>query len=356
MANELERRILDALRTIQDPDLGRDIVSLGFVKDLKICGGNVSLKIELTTPACPVRDQLKDQARAAVSAVPGVDHVEVEMTAQVRGGLPSGPLIPNVRNVIAIASGKGGVGKSTVSCNLAIALAQTGASVGILDADVYGPTIPLMMGADEQPEVVGERIIPVERYHVKIMSLGFFLDEGKAVVWRGPMIGKFLQQLLSDVEWGDLDYLLVDLPPGTGDASMSLAQLIPLSGVVVVMTPQQVAQRIADKAVDMFRQMEAGVGRSIPILGVIENMSGFVCPNCGVETPLFSSGGGRRSAAALGVPFLGAVPLDPAICESGDAGKPAILAAPESRQAAAFREIAGQVAARASTLAMQSRK
>jgi ATP-binding protein involved in chromosome partitioning len=349
-----EQQVLDALRVVQDHDLHRDIVSLGFVQNVRICGGNVAFKIELTTPACPVKDLLKEQAQAVVAALSGVEQVEVEMTAQVRGERRVGPLIPGVKNVIAVASGKGGVGKSTVSCNLAVALAETGAKVGLMDADIYGPTIPLMMGAEEaRPELEdGTRIIPVERYGVQLMSMGFFLEEGKAVAWRGPMIGKFLQQILSDVKWGALDYLVVDLPPGTGDAPMSLAQLIPITGVVVVMTPQDVAQQIANKSVLMFRMLEQSTERPIPILGVVENMSGFVCPHCGEETFLFNKGGGEKAAANLGVPFLGSVPLDPAICVSGDAGQPALLMAPDSRQAEAFRHIAGQVAARVSTVTL----
>jgi ATP-binding protein involved in chromosome partitioning len=352
MPEVMESQVLAALKVVQDPDLHRDIVSLGFVKDVRICGGNVAFKIELTTPACPVKDMLRDQARDVVSALDGVEQVEVEMTAQVRGGKPSGPLIPGVKNVIAVASGKGGVGKSTVSVNLAIALAQTGASLGILDADIYGPSIPMMMGAEGQPAMENDKIVPMERFGVKIMSMGFFLEQGKAVVWRGPMIGKFLQQVLGDVAWGDLDYLIVDLPPGTGDASMSLAQLIPLTGVVVVMTPQDVAQSIANKAIDMFRQLEASGSMPIPILGVVENMSGFICPKCGEESDLFRKGGGERAAHRLKVPFLGAIPIDPIICVSGDTGRPALLTSPDSRQADAFRHIAGQVAARISTVTM----
>ncbi|MCC6731305.1 MAG: Mrp/NBP35 family ATP-binding protein [Chthonomonadales bacterium] len=350
MAEVEARQILDALRSVEDPDLRRDIVALGFVKNVQSSAGRVSFTIELTTPACPVRDALKEQARQAVLALPGVAEVEIEMTAQVRAEKRTGPLIPGVKHVVAVASGKGGVGKSTVACNLAVALAQSGARVGILDADIYGPTIPLMMGVDEEPEVEDDKILPVERYGVKLMSIGFFLETDRAVVWRGPMIGKALTQFLSDVSWGELDYLVVDLPPGTGDAPMSLAQLIPLTGVVVVMTPQDVAQQIANKSIVMFRAMEQSTERDIPILGVVENMSGYVCPQCGVETPLFGSGGGERAAARLGVPFLGAIPIDPTITVSGDAGRPAILVEPGSRQAEAFRRVAGQVAARVSTL------
>ena len=352
MSQVTEEAILAALRVVQDPDLHRDIVSLGFVKDIKICDGNVAFKVELTTPACPVKDLLQEEARAVVAALPGVTRVEVEMTAQVRSTKPAEPLIPGVKNVIAIASGKGGVGKSTVSANIAVSLARCGSKVGLLDADIYGPTIPLLMGAGEQPALQGDKIVPIERFGVKIMSMGFFLEEGKAVVWRGPMIGKFLNQILADVLWEDLDYLIVDLPPGTGDAAMSLAQLIPLTGVVVVMTPQDVAQTIANKAVDMFRQLEAAGGRHVPILGVVENMSGFICPSCGVESPLFRMGGGARASENLGVAFLGAIPLDPIITISGDSGTPAVVMDPESRQADAFRKIAGLVAARVSTLAI----
>jgi ATP-binding protein involved in chromosome partitioning len=350
MPQVTEQQVLSALSAVNDPDLRRDIVSLGFVKDIRIQDGSVAFKVELTTPACPVKEDLRDQAAAVVRAIPGVTSVEVEMTAQVRGEQRVGPLIPGVKHVIAVASGKGGVGKSTVSCNLAVALAQTGATVGLLDADIYGPSIPMMMGATEDPAFDGKMLSPVMTHGVGVMSIGFFLEPDKAVVWRGPMIGKALNQFLGEVDWGDLDYLVVDLPPGTGDAPMSLAQLIPLTGVVVVMTPQDVAQQIANKSILMFRMLEQSTNRAIPILGVVENMSGFVCPTCGTETPLFSKGGGERAAERLGVPFLGAVPLDPTICISGDIGKPALLVAPESLQAAAFRRIAGLVAARVSTI------
>ncbi len=340
-----EARVLDALRVVLDPDLHRDIVTLGFVKDIKICDGNVAFKVELTTPACPVKDLLKMQAYEAVAAIAGVTQVQVEMTAQVRAPRRTGKeLIPKVRHVIAVASGKGGVGKSTVSVNLAVALAQMGAKVGLMDADIYGPSLPLMMGVDKKPLLKetpdGPKMVPIASHGVLLISLGFLLDPDKAVIWRGPMVAGTVRQLLADVIWGELDYLIVDLPPGTGDASLTLAQQVPLSGVVVVMTPQQVAQEIANKSIQMFRSVGQSQSRAIPILGVVENMSGGV----------FGSGGGERAAARLGVPFLGRVPLDPAICDAGDAGQPAIMAAPDSEQARSFRDIARTVAAQVSIL------
>lgn len=348
-----EQQILDALRSVIDPDLHRDIVSLGFVKDVRICDGNVAFKIELTTPACPVKDLMKAQATEAVLRVPGVKSVNVEMTAQVRSRqIGAEDLLPEVKHVIAVASGKGGVGKSTVSVNLAVALAQLGARVGLLDADVYGPSIPLMMGTRETPRVIDDKIVPIERYGVRMMSLGFLLPEDQAVVWRGPMVAGTVRQLLTDVRWGEQDYLVVDLPPGTGDAPMTLSQSVPITGVVIVMTPQDVAFTIAGKAIAMFRKLEEGLGRSIPLLGIIENMSTFLCPHCGQETPIFAGKGARYAAEKLGVPFLGAIPLDPNISLSSDEGVPAIVAHPESPQANAFREIAKALAAQCSIHSM----
>lgn len=348
-----EQQVLEALRSVVDPDLRRDIVSLGFVKDVKICDGNVAFKIELTTPACPVKDLMKSQATQAVLQVPGVKSVNVEMTANVRSRqIGAEDLLPGVRHVVAVASGKGGVGKSTVAVNLAVALAQLHAKVGLLDADVYGPSIPLLMGTHETPRVIKEKIVPIERYGVQMMSLGFLLDEDQAVIWRGPMVAGTVRQLLSDVEWGEKDYLVVDLPPGTGDAPMTLAQSVPITGVVIVMTPQDVAFTIAGKSVAMFRRMEEGLGRPIPILGVIENMSGFACPHCGEVTPIFVGKGGKHAAQRLEVPFLGSIPLDPNISLSGDEGVPAIVSHPESAQAKAFREIAQALAAQCSIHSM----
>ncbi len=348
-----EQQVLDALRAVIDPDLRRDIVSLGFVKDVKICDGTVGFKIELTTPACPVKDLMKAQATEAVLKVPGVKAVNVEMTAQVRSRqVGAEDILPTVKHVIAVASGKGGVGKSTVSVNLAVALAQLGAKVGLLDADVYGPSVPLLMGTRETPRVVNDRIIPVERYGVQMMSLGFLLPDDQAVVWRGPMVAGTVRQLLTDVEWGAKDYLVVDLPPGTGDAPMTLSQSVPITGVVVVMTPQDVAFTIAAKAVAMFHKLEEGLNRAIPILGIIENMAGFACPHCGDVTPIFAGVGGEQAAERLGVPFLGSIPLDPSISLSGNEGVPSIVAHPESPQAKAFRQIAQALAAQCSIHSM----
>lgn len=339
-------QVLEALSNVQDPDLHRDIVTLGFVKDLVIDGGTVSFKIELTTPACPVKDLLEEQARTVVAAIAGVTTVDVEMTAQVRARTSEPEdLIPGVKNCIAIASGKGGVGKSTVTVNLAIALAQTGARVGLLDADVYGPSIPLMMGvAQERPLTRDSKIVPIARFGVEMMSLGFLLEDGQAVLWRGPMVAGTVKQLLADVLWGELDYLLVDLPPGTGDAPMSLAQLVPLTGVVLVTTPHNVAANIAGKSAQLFRRLNTEV------LGVVENMAEFSCPSCGTSNRVFAGLSGEQLAADLGCSYFGSVPLDPGVSEAADRGVPALIAHPESVQAASFRKIAGAMAARISVL------
>lgn len=341
-----EAAVLGALKNVQDPDLRRDIVSLGFVKEVRIEGGSVAFQVELTTPACPVKDQLKAECEAVVLALEGVTSVEVEMTARVRERAPQ-DLIPGVKQTIAIASGKGGVGKSTVTVNLAIALAETGAKVGLMDADVYGPSIPLMMGCHgEYPYTRDQKIVPIERHGLKLMSLGFLLEDGQAVMWRGPMVAGTVRQLLADVDWGDLDYLLVDLPPGTGDAPMSLAQLVPLTGVVIVTTPHSVAANIAGKSAALFNRMNA------PVLGVVENMAAFVCPKCGDTYRIFSGLPGVELAHELGVSFLGSVPLDPRVSEAAEHGVPSLVQDPDSGQATAFREIARALAAQASIRAM----
>ncbi len=352
-----EQEVLEALRVVQDPDLHRDIVALGFVQNMRIDAGAVAFDVNLTTPACPVKDQLKDQARMAVARLPWVVDVSVNMTARTavargQGGSGGGaPLIPRVKNVIAVASGKGGVGKSTTSVNVAVALSQTGAKVGLMDADIYGPNLPLMMGLRDKPAISGEdgHIQPVMRYGIKLVSIGFFLDDSKPVIWRGPMVHGAIQQFLRDFDWGELDYLVVDLPPGTGDAPLSLSQLIPLSGVVIVTTPQDVALQDVAKGMAMFKQLE------VPVIGVIENMSYFICPGCSAKHEIFGRGGGQRIADTFGVPFLGQVPLQPNVRSGGDEGLPVVMADPDSDAAKAFQAVAGTVARQVSVLAYQAR-
>ncbi len=347
-----EQQVLEALKSVEDPDLHADIVTLKFVKDVKIEGGKVAFSVELTTPACPVKDELEKQAHDAVAAIEGVDSVDVTMTARVMERAPSPEdLLPDVKQCIAIASGKGGVGKSTVTVNLAAALAKSGAKVGILDADVYGPSIPLMMGvADERPLSRDEKIVPIEKHGIKMMSLGFLLEDGQAVMWRGPMVASTVRQLLSDVDWGELDYLLVDLPPGTGDAPMSLAQLAPLTGVVIVTTPHSVAANIAGKSAALFRRLNC------KILGVIENMAEFVCPKCDEKYRLFAGQPGEELAKEIGSPFLGSVPLDPVVGEAASDGEPSVLSHPDRPQANAFTEISGAMAAQVSIAAASKPK
>jgi ATP-binding protein involved in chromosome partitioning len=348
-------RILDALRVVNDPDLHKDIVALGFVQNLEIADEKVKFDIVLTTPACPVRGKLHDEAKAAVMALPGVSDVDINMTFNVAAGQKQeggDRLIPEVRNVIAVASGKGGVGKSTVSSNLAVALAQTGARVGLVDADIYGPNIPLMMGFMEKPDLFGNeqnKIVPLMRHGIKLMSIGFFIgDDDSPVIWRGPMVHGAINQFLRDVDWGPLDYLLVDLPPGTGDAPLSLSQLVPVAGVVIVTTPQDVALQDVVKGVAMFERLQ------VPIAGVIENMSYFVCPHCEGTTEIFGEGGGQRISDKYHIPLLGRIPLDVRVREAGDQGLPVVLSAPDSPLAEAFKSVAEQVAASVSRLAYES--
>jgi ATP-binding protein involved in chromosome partitioning len=338
--------VLAALRRVNDPDLHLDLVSLGFIRDLRVEGSTVSFTIELTTPACPVKGLLERQAREAVMAIPGVSEVRVTMTARVRSAAPPGEEEPLIKNTIAVSSGKGGVGKSTVSVNLALALAQAGAAVGLLDADVYGPDIPLMMGATGQPGMLHDRILPVVSHGIRLISVQFFVPAGEAVIWRGPMLSSMLRQFLFDVDWGALDYLVIDLPPGTGDAQLTLSQAIPLTGAVLVTTPQEVSLLDVRKAYAMFRQLR------VPVLGVVENMSYVVCPH-GERLALFGEGGGRRLAEEFGVPLLGQLPFDPETRRGGDEGWPIVVRAPHSPQAAAFRQVAGQVAARISVVNRQ---
>lgn len=341
-----EQDVLRALSTIEDPDLHRDIVSLGFVQTPEITDGAVSVRIVLTTPACPVRDKIETDARELIMALPGVREATVTMEANVAQHRPAqGQPIEGVKHIIAIASNKGGVGKSTVAVNLAVALSTLGAKVGLLDADITGPNIPTMMGIGQGAQVDGPGGLRVEeRYGVKVCSIGFVLPRGTPVVWRGPMIGTAVRQLLHDINWGELDYLLIDLPPGTSDASMSMAQEAPISGIVVVSTPQDVALEDAAKAVSMFDKL------NVPIFGIIENMSYFACPHCGERTEIFGHGGAREAADDLGLEFLGELPLDPATRKGADTGEPIVAAAADSAQTAAFLDVAKQVAARCSVL------
>ena len=340
----LEQAVLDALRTVKDPDLHRDIVTLNFVKDLKVEQGKASFTIELTTPACPVKKDMEQWARDAVLRVEGIREVEVRMTAAVRAGSYSTgkQAISGVKNIIAVGSGKGGVGKTTVTVNLAVALAQSGAKVGLMDSDVYGPNVPLMMGIAGQPRAINNRIQPLSNYDVRVMSMGFLTGEDTPVIWRGPMLHNVITQFVRQVDWGELDYLLIDLPPGTGDVQLTLVQTVPLMGAIVVSTPQDVALQDARKAIMMFRQVR------VEVLGIVENMSYFQCPKCGEKTDIFSHGGGAATAAQYEVPFLGEVPLDVAIRQGGDSGKPIVMENPDSPVAKAFSEIAGRVAVQVS--------
>lgn len=348
--------VRDALATVKDPEIGQPLTSLGMIKVLEVNGPLVNVTVELTTPACPLKGQIESEVRAAILTVPGIERVDVALTSRVRqGGILSGkPAMPGVKNIIAVASGKGGVGKSTVATNLAVALALDGATVGLLDADVYGPSIPLMLALQgRQPgtktlppaEPGGQPVrmlVPLEAYGVRVMSIGFLVDPAKPVIWRGPMASQLIQQFINDVEWGDLDYLLVDMPPGTGDIQLTLTQRLPLSGAVIVTTPQDVALADAVKGLQMFREVQ------VPILGIIENMSFFVCPNCGERTNVFGQGGGEWAATKHDVPLLGQIPLDAAIREGGDAGTPIVAADPLSPRASAFRAAAQRVAGRLS--------
>ena len=341
-----QENVLNALRVVQDPDLNKDIVALGFVKNLQIDGGDVRFTIELTTPACPVKDKLKAEAEAAVMALDGVGRVLVEMTAQVAQSQPAyegRPAIPGVRNVIAVSSGKGGVGKSTVSVNLACALSKSGAKTAILDADLYGPNIPIMMGVSGEPMTQGKKIIPFERHGIQVMSIGLLVPDDQPVIWRGPMLHSAIKQFLFDVAWGELDYLIVDLPPGTGDAQLSLAQQAHIMGAVVVTTPQNVSVHDVRKAIRMFDQVK------VPVLGVVENMSYFTPPGSDERFPIFGEGGGEAIEREFKLPLLGQLPIDMAVREGGDTGSPVVISQPDSAIAQAMMEVAGRVAARVST-------
>ena len=338
--------VLEALKVVRDPDLGRDIVSLGFIKGLKIDASRVAFTIELTTPACPVKDQMRDQARAAVMQLPGVTAVDVEMGARVREavGAESGRApVPGVKNIIAVGAGKGGVGKTTVAVNLAIALEQCGSRVGIIDADMYGPNVPIMLGMKKtQLTTDGKKMIPAEKYGLQVISMAFLTEDDVPVIWRGPMLHGAIQQFFREALWNDLDYLVIDLPPGTGDVVLSLSQTVPVAGAIVVTTPQQVSLADSRRAVAMYKKL------NIPPLGIVENMSHFVCPDCGHEADIFGHGGGERIAAELDVPFLGRIPLYQPIREGSDEGVPLVIADPDSPAGRAFMAVAERAAAQVS--------
>ncbi|MFQ5581564.1 MAG: iron-sulfur cluster carrier protein ApbC [Mariprofundaceae bacterium] len=343
-----EAQVLRALSNIIDPDFGRDIVALGFVKDIRIDSGKVSFTIELTTPACPVKEEFKRQATELVAAIAGVNVVNVNITSKVQAHVPQGTqAIPGIKNIIAVASGKGGVGKSTTAVNLAVALARSGAKAGLLDADIYGPSIPRMMGlAGHKPEVDVEQkaIYPLENYGVKTISIGYLIEEDQAMVWRGPMVAGALSQLLSDVDWGELDYLVVDMPPGTGDAQLTLSQKVPVSGAVIVTTPQDIALLDCKRGIEMFAKV------NVPTLGIVENMSVFVCPHCGEKSHIFAEGGADRLGEQYKTEVLAHIPLDIRIRENSDTGTPIVAAHPDSEQAEIYHHMAGEIARKISVL------
>ncbi len=337
--------ILAALSKVQEPELNKDLVTLNMIRDLEINGGKVKFTVMLTTPACPLRGQIEKEAKQAVLSVKGVESVELKMSSDVpNDGRMRGLVNTTIKNAIAVGSGKGGVGKSTVAVNVAVALAQSGARVGLMDADIYGPNIPTMMGIEKLPPPTQNKLIPAKAYDVEVISMGLLVKPGQPLIWRGPMLNSAIRQFLSDVAWSDLDYLIVDLPPGTGDAALSLAQALPLSGAIIVTLPQLVSLEDASRGLQMFKQLE------VPILGVIENMSYLDLPD-GTRMDLFGSGGGEQLAQATNVPFLGKIPIDQNVRIGGDSGKPTVVTHPDSPVAVALREVAERVAAQISIAA-----
>lgn len=346
-SNVTEKAVMEALSKVQEPELHKDLVTLNMIRDLKIAGDQVGFTIMLTTPACPLRTQIEREARQAVMSISGVKAVEIKMDASVpNDGRSRGLLQLPIRNAIAIASGKGGVGKSTVAVNVAVVLAQSGARVGLLDADIYGPNVPTMMGVHHLPNPEDGKLAPAEAYGVKMMSIGFLVKPNQPLIWRGPMLHSAIRQFLTDVAWGELDYLIIDLPPGTGDAALSLAQSLPLSGSVIVTLPQQVSLEDARRGLEMFRQLD------VNIFGVVENMSYLELPD-GTRMDIFGSGGGERLAQEAGVAFIGAIPMDPSVREGGDRGTPVVISNPDSAVAQALRTVAEDIAAKVSVAAVQ---
>jgi ATP-binding protein involved in chromosome partitioning len=343
-----EQDILRALTTVQDPELHRDVVSAGMIKDLKVNGSQVSFTLELTSPACPMREEMERTTREAVIKVPGVTKLDLNLTARVPEGRSNGDKqgIPGVKHAVVISSGKGGVGKTTVSVNLAVALAQTGAKVGLLDCDIYGPNVPIMVGMGKGPAAPMQKLETIERYGVKVMSIGFLTDPDQPIIWRGPMLHGVIQQFLKDVDWGELDYLVIDMPPGTGDAQLTITQLLALSGGIIVITPQPVALGDAVKGANMFVKMD------VPLLGIIENMSYFLCPHCDGRTEVFGHGGAREMCEKRGWNFLGEVPLVPEVRVGGDEGVPVVVSDAESAIAEVFRDLAKRIAGRISVEAL----
>src|SRR5918998_2807310 len=340
-------QVLTSLRKVVDPELHKDIVSMGMIKDLAITDEKVSFTLELTTPACPFNDDIEQDVRAAISDI-GVQSLDLKVTARVMEGraISMDELIPDVKNIIAVASGKGGVGKTTIAVNLALALARTGAKVGLLDADIYGPSVPLMLGAEADPQVLKNKIQPPNVEGIKVISMGFFYEQSQqAGIYRGPIVSGIIKQFLTDVAWGSLDYLIIDLPPGTGDAPLTMAQTIPVTGIIIVTTPQDVAMNVAVKAIGMFNKL------NVPIVGVIENMSYLLCPHCNEQIYLFGKGGGKKISEQFNIPFIGEIPLHPHIMEGSDRGKPVITAEPDSMQSLAFSKVAKTVAGRISVIA-----
>jgi ATP-binding protein involved in chromosome partitioning len=340
--------VLNALRAVVDPDIRRDIVTLGFVKDLTIESGRVAFTIELTTPACPVKEQLREQATTVVRAVAGVSQVDVQMTAKVRSASApetGRPPLPGVKNVLAVGAGKGGVGKTTVAVNLALALAKCGSRVGLLDGDIYGPNIPLMLGINTQLTTDGKQIVPAEKYGVQVVSIGFLTQDDAPIIWRGPMLHGAIQQFFREVAWRDLDYLIVDMPPGTGDVALSMSQTVPVVGSIVVTTPQQVSLSDSRRAVKMYQKL------NIQPIGIVENMSYYQCTNCHHEADIFGHGGGEALATELKVPFLGRLPIYQPIREGSDSGVPLVIAEPASAAARAFLTLAERAAAQVSIAA-----